>query len=535
MIDKLQFLHPEIALFAATCVVMILGLSRRAMARKASAIVTAVALVVAGWLGLESPIATGALMPALLPYTKTVIAGVCLLILPVLAGTVDIDFEKRSARVGFDPIRATRGEFYAFFLFSVTGIMLCATADDLIWLFLALELTSLPTYIMVATGSSRMRAQEAGVKYFFLGAFGAAMFLYGFALLYGATGTTILPEIARHQLGVMGTLGVVVALIGLAFKIAAVPMHFYAADVYQGAPAPVAAYLAFAPKAAGFLAMLGLLSAVGWNHGEAGGLPEPIRLTLWVMAATTMTVGNVLALLQSSVKRMLAYSSVAHSGYMLVGLIVGPGMRQQPASNGIGAMLLYLLIYGVMTLGAFAVISCLEREEENGEKVEAETFDDLKGLVRQRPLLAWCLVISALSLLGFPPLAGFFGKLALFTSALSGGEIALVIVMALNSAIAAWYYLRLAATPLLDPHPDTLRLPSLYPARARVLAAVGSAVGVIVLSVVVGQLQTAAARAATTVSFRRLVEAPAQVETVESDEPVALAPGRGDDDTLTGQ
>ncbi|MEC9373488.1 MAG: NADH-quinone oxidoreductase subunit N, partial [Planctomycetota bacterium] len=372
MIEKLGLLHPEIALFVTTCIVMILGLSKARGLRRSCAFVTAAGLIVAAVLGVMSPRGaapglTDSILPNILPYAKTLIALVGLLILPLLSGVVDRSFEYRLTKgAKFDPGRATRGEFYAFFLFSLTGVMLCVTADDLIWLFLALELTSLPTYLMVAMSSSRLRSQEAGVKYFFLGAFGAAIFLYGFALIYGATGATKLPEIqialARTGYGPLAILGFVLAFVGVSFKIAAVPMHFYTPDVYQGAAAPVSAYLAFAPKAAGFFVITALAATLGWTHGPlSAGLPEAARVTLWVMAAMTMTVGNVLAVLQSNVKRMLAYSSIAHSGYMLVGIVAGPGMDPRDlANNGVAAVLFYLLVYGVMNLGAFAVIACFE-------------------------------------------------------------------------------------------------------------------------------------------------------------------------------
>jgi len=527
MIEKLALLYPEIALFAAACVVMLIGVSPNAAIRRLAPWATALGLAVALGLGLSSPGADsaarqGALLPGLLPYAKSVIAGVALLILPVLSGTVDTDFE-RAVQKGrrFDPADATRGEFYAFFLFSVMGVMLTATADDLIWLFLSLELTSLPTYIMVAMSTSRLRSQESGVKYFFLGAFGAAIFLYGFALLYGAAGTTFLPEIARAfamgEAGLIGTAGLVISIIGVAFKIAAVPMHFYAADVYQGAAAPVAAYLAFAPKAAGMLALILLLSMVGWTEGPNGtSLPPEFRITLWVMAAMTMTVGNALAILQRDVKRILAYSSVAHSGYMLVGLVAGPGTGSV-ASNGLGAALFYLLTYGVMNLGAFAVLAALtKRVEGTDERVEIETVDDLRGLVRTHPWLAWAMALSAASLLGLPPLLGFFGKLYLFTSAIEAGEILLVIVLGVNSAAAALYYLRLVAAPLLEARDELAEAPEPAPGGGRRLAAILSAAGVFALVPFAGILIDKASEATAPGSL-------SLVEAEEIEEPVAAA------------
>ncbi len=510
MIEKLALLHPEIVLFITATVVMITGLSSRRSVRKVCAPITAIGLGVAAWMAWDSPSMTG-LFPGLLPYGKSVVLLISLLILPLLTGLIDRDYEADVARgEKFDPLRSMRGEFYSFFLFSVMGVLLCVSADDLIWLFLALELTSLPTYVMVATSSKRLRAQEAGVKYFFLGALGAAIFLYGFAMLYGATGTTRLPEIATHLttfgISPIATLGIVMAVVGIAFKIAAAPMHFYTADVYQGAASPVAAYLAFAPKAAGFFALMHLLSTVGWTHGDGSSLPADIRVVLWVMAALTMTVGNVLALLQTSVKRLLAYSSVAHSGYMLVGLLVGPtlvgrgvSVESTAAQNGLAAMLFYLFCYGVMTVGVFAVIACLETRTPSDKDVELDSIEDLKGLCRRQPMLGWALVLCSLSLLGLPPLLGFFGKLFLFTAAIAAHEYVLVVVMAVNAAIGAVYYLRLALGPLVDEPNDFRPRARLIPSWPRQMTAVVSAAGVVVLALWISPIQFASNTATQTV------------------------------------
>jgi len=522
MIEKLAQLHPEIALFITTCVVLALGLWRSSVVRAATPWVAGLGLAIAAFFSLRSPEGDGVL-PQLLPYAKTLTALIGLAILPLLSGAVDRWYEREVRRGGapFDPMRVTQGEFYAFFLFSLTGVMLCATADDLIWLFLALELTSLPTYVMVAMSTPRLRAQEAGVKYFFLGALSAATFLYGFALLYGATGATALTEIqtalAQGELSPMAVLGLVLAIAGVSFKIAAAPMHFYTPDVYQGAASPVSAYLAFAPKAAGFIVLIYLLATVGWSWGpEGAALPEAIRVLLWVMAAATMTIGNVLALLQRSVKRLLAYSSIAHSGYMVVGLIAGPG-DGRIASNGLAATLFYLLCYGVMNMGAFAVLACLSRRNEQGEMEEADDFEDIRGLVSWRPGLAWAMTLCALSLLGLPPLLGFWGKLMLFTSIIAAGEIPLAIVLGVNSAIAAFYYLRLVATTMLEaPDPEVER-PMLTSMRGRRLAAGLSAAGVVVVVIWTSSLQSASHRAAQ-VAPLRLVEASSP------DAPVAARP-----------
>jgi NADH-quinone oxidoreductase subunit N len=512
MIEKLAHLQPEMVLFIATCIVMVLGLSRSLAWRRLCGPVSALALGTAAVVAIRpltifgqaiDPMGRAFFFPDLLPFAKVLVAGVGFVLLLLIEGTVDRHEEDQLAagKGEYNALRMNRAEFHAFFLFSLTGVMLCASATDLIWLFLALELTSLPTYVMVTiSGRTALglraekssRAQEAGVKYFFLGALGAATFLYGFSLLYGASGTTDLQRIAEvfasNGLSSLAIAGLLLSIIGISFKIAAVPMHFYTPDVYQGASATVGAFLAFVPKTAGFFALMLIVGTVGWSYtqgsnvpGDAGtSLPDVLRVTLWVVAAMTMSVGNVLALLQTNVKRVLAYSSIAHSGYMLVGLITGPG-RGDITDNGLAAVLFYLLCYGVMNLGTFAVLACLERTGREGERSEIESFEDLKGLCRTRPFLGWTLVLCSLSLLGLPPLLGFFGKFTLFTAGLAAGEIVLIIVLALNSAIAAYYYLRLAFSPIIDAPGKSAGELTPNPFESRRVAAIASAAGVIVL------------------------------------------------------
>jgi NADH-quinone oxidoreductase subunit N len=346
---------------------------------------------------------------------------------------------------------------------------------------------------------------------------GAAIFLYGFSLIYGGTGTTdfagiraVLAEQARGGgINSVALLGVVLAFLGVCFKIAAVPMHFYTPDVYQGAAAPVSAFLAFVPKSAGFFAIMLLCACVGWNHtgGTAPSivghsLPEPLRLVIWIVAVCTMTAGNVLAILQNSVKRLLAYSSIAHSGYMLVGIVAGPGKSGDPfTNNGLAAVLFYLLAYGVMNLGAFAVLACLERRGRDGAPEEIDSFADIRGLCQSRPLLGWTLVLCSMSLLGLPPLLGFFGKVPLFTAGIAAHEYPLVIILGVNSAIAAYYYLRLAYAAYLE-DPDASPQPGAVtpvPFVSRRIAGALSAAGVIVLAAVGGWLASAASDGASEV------------------------------------
>jgi NADH-quinone oxidoreductase subunit N len=340
------------------------------------------------------------------------------------------------------------------------------------------------------------------VKYFFLGALAAAVFLYGFTLIYGATGSTDLGVIrayvadltARHQpLPPLLLTGLVLGLVGISFKTAAVPMHFYAADVYQGAATPVTAFLAFVPKTAGFVGLISLLSLV-WN-GSA--LPPVLSWLLVIMAAATMTIGNVLGLLQSNVKRVLAYSSIAHSGYMLTGLVAGPALISSTGAmgDGVAAILFYLIVYGLATLGAFAVLACLQAGDE-----DAETFEDLSGLAQRHPGLAAIMLISVLSLVGLPPLAGFFGKVFLLGSiwAHSSGHpeyLWLIVIAVLNSAVSAVYYLHIAATCFFgQPSPDTRAVHG----PGRILGASVAAVLALGLGLFGGYLITAAHEATQT-------------------------------------
>ena len=505
MAETLAYLWPEVTLFLATCVVMVVGLSPSAAVRRLCPLICGLSLAAAGIFAIGTtptgPEHARSLMPSILPYSKAIVAAVGILLVMLLAGTVDREEEANIEKGrSFDPLRLNSGEFYSFFLFSLTGLMLTASADTLIWLFLALELTSLPTYVMVTISTARSNAREAGVKYFFLGALGAAIFLYGFTLIYGGTGSVHLTEIHRNitvqmaggGLNPITLAGLLLAIIGIGFKIAAVPMHYYTADVYQGAATPVTAMLAFVPKTAGFLALMLICSTIGWHYGETGaGLPDAVRLLLWVMAVMSMTLGNVLALLQTSMKRMLAYSSIAHSGYMLVGLIAGPG--DTFTQSGLSAVLFYLLSYGVMSTGAFAVIASLERSPQRthtGELAydEADSIEAIRGLARTRPLLGWSLVICALSLLGFPLTIGFFGKLPLFTAGISAGEIGLVVILGLNSAIAAFYYLRLVAYPLFDDAGDEARAFHLTPMRTRPAVGALGAAGVVLMTIFAGPI-----------------------------------------------
>ena len=320
------------------------------------------------------------------------------------------------------------GEYYILVLLATLGMMLMAQAADLIVIFLALELMSLCLYVLAGFFRD-LAAAESSMKYFLLGAFATGFFVYGIALIYGATGTTALDRIAVASGGLRGDplllIGFGLLLVGFGFKISSVPFHMWVPDVYEGAPTSVAALIATGSKAAGFAALLRVLFS-------AFKVAQPDwTLLLWVVAVLTMTVGNVVAIAQSNLKRMLAYSSVAHAGYMLVGVVAG-------GSLGAGGVLFYLLVYTFTTVGAFGVILLLERERR-----EAVNLDDYGGLAAHHPVLALTLALFLLSLIGVPPTAGFAGKFYLFGAAVRSGYIWLAIIAVLNSVVAAYYYLRL--------------------------------------------------------------------------------------------
>jgi NADH-quinone oxidoreductase subunit N len=320
------------------------------------------------------------------------------------------------------------GEYYALVLFTATGMMLMASAGDLIVVFLALELMSISLYVLAGLFTSRLTSGEASMKYFLLGAFASSFMLYGIALLYGATGSTNLDRIAASAAArsaepmVLAGLGLL--LVGFGFKISSVPFHMWAPDVYEGAPTSVTALIATGSKAAAFAALLRVLFVA------LRGLQPDWSALAWALAVLTMTVGNVVALAQSNLKRMLAYSSIAHVGYMLMGLVAG-------SAQGAGAILFYLLAYTFTTVGAFGTIALCARAGE-----EAVEVGDYAGLARRHPVLAATLALFFLSLVGIPPLAGFVSKFYLFGAAVRAGYVWLTVIAVLNSAVAAYYYLR---------------------------------------------------------------------------------------------
>ena len=359
------------------------------------------------------------------------------------------------------------GEYYSLLLFSTSGMMLMASAGDLLVVFLSLELMSLSLYVLSGLFKARLTSGEASLKYFLLGAFASSFLLYGIALIYGATGSTNLDRIAAaaatRNAEPMVLIGLAMLLVGFGFKISSVPFHMWAPDVYEGAPTSITAFIATGSKAGAFAAMIRVLVVA-----LRGAQPDWSAL-LWALAVLTMTVGNVVALAQSNLKRMLAYSSIAHVGYMLMGLVSG-------GPQGAGAILFYLLAYTFTTVGSFGAISLCQRAGE-----EAVDVGDYAGLARRQPVLAAALTVFLLSLVGIPPLAGFVAKFYLFGSAVRAGYVWLTVIAVLNSAVAAYYYLRVIVYMYMR-EPDGEPV-SIAPSLASGLALTLALIGIVVLGV----------------------------------------------------
>ncbi len=332
--------------------------------------------------------------------------------------------------IGYLEVEGARaGEYYFLVLCATLGMLVMAGSIDLITSFVGLETMALSFYILAGFIKPNPRANEAAVKYFLLGAFSLAILLYGMSLLYGLTGTTGLRVMAATLAGQpaspLAALAVMLVAAGMAFKIAAVPFHMWAPDVYEGAPTPITAFLSVGSKAAA-LAMLLRIFLEGVPSLDADWRP-----LFWLLAVLTMTVGNVAALTQSNVKRMLAYSSIAHVGYVLIGLVAG-------SSRGVTAMLVYVVVYAFMQLGAFTVIVLLHRRDLAGDALA-----DFSGLSRRSPFAAFAMLVFLMSLGGIPPTAGFMGKFWLFGAAVEQGDYVLAVIGVINSALSIGYYARL--------------------------------------------------------------------------------------------
>jgi NADH-quinone oxidoreductase subunit N len=376
-----------------------------------------------------------------------------------------------------------RAEYYVLMLYATVGMMLLGGSNDLILLFLGLELMSVAVYVLVGFDRREPRSSEGALKYFLLGAFSSCFLLYGIALLFGATGSTNLSAIAAQVGGItsnaMLLIGMGLLLVGLGFKIAAVPFHMWAPDAYDGAPTPVTALMATGVKAAGFAALIRVFAVTfapvyaNWA-GVVG----------WI-ALLTMFAGNLIAITQGSVKRMLAYSSIAHAGYLLVALVAGN-------QYGASAFLFYLIVYTLMTVGAFGIVIA-----NNRSVLERSTLDEFAGFGWQHPLLGAAFTVFLLSLAGFPLTGGFIGKLYILRSALEAEHVLLAVGLVLASVISYFYYLRVVVVMYMRPAAAGAPTPAPLSAGARV-AILGAAVAIILLFFVPELFLGAAERSVTT-------------------------------------
>jgi NADH-quinone oxidoreductase subunit N len=356
-----------------------------------------------------------------------------------------------------EPRGLPMGEFTATLLFAISGAMLIAGAQDLLILFLGLELLVLPGYMLAGFAKHDGLSTEGAIKYFLLGSFSSAILLFGLAFVFGYTGTTRIDQVASTLTAVLGgaplpvglAMGLALIITGGAFKIAAVPFHYWTPDAYQGSPTPVTGYLSVGPKVAAFALLLRLLvEALGPMRADWG-------VIMGVLAAVTMTVGNLSALGQDNIKRMLGYSSIAHTGYIMVGLTVyAVASDPQVQADGLQGVLFYSVAYAFMNLGAFACVAALQRRP--GVTSQISTF---AGLGRRAPLLGITMTLFLLSLVGIPPTAGFFAKAVIIVSAVEGGGwlTVLAVIMMLNAAAAAFYYLRVVVVMYMRDAPDGAR------------------------------------------------------------------------------
>ncbi|MCA0458332.1 MAG: NADH-quinone oxidoreductase subunit N [Chloroflexi bacterium] len=368
----------------------------------------------------------------------TSIANVIILVSGFISILMSVDYLKRTG--------IERGEFYSLILFSLSGIMFMAGANDLVTIFVSLELLSIPLYILAAFRVPDVRSEESGMKYFILGAFASAFLVYGSALVFGATGTTTLPDIfaSVEQIVAAGgsaafllLLGTGLILVGLGFKVAVVPFHMWTPDVYEGAPTPVTAFMSVGAKIGGFAALLRIVVvALPTFVLTSGETIAAWQQTFWLVAAATILLGNFVAIAQTNIKRMLAYSSIAHAGYIM--MAVAAAGTSGLGVDSIQAALLYLFAYMFTNLGAFAVALAVEKDDGSGTNL-----DDFVGLAKSRPAMAFMMAVFMLSLTGIPLTAGFIGKWYVFRVALEANLLPLAIIGVLTSVVSAFYYVRI--------------------------------------------------------------------------------------------
>ncbi len=367
-----------------------------------------------------------------------------------------------------ETVRSSQGEFYFLLLCSFLGMMLMASARDLLMLFVSLELVSAPGFLVAGFKKRDARSNEAAIKFFLFGVLSTAVMLFGMSMIYGVTHSTRLTEIAHalrgsaHDPLVFASILLIIA--GFAFKVSAVPFHFWAPDTYEGSPIPVAAFLSVASKAAGFAGLLSLMF-VGFIHQTDVWAPG-----FAILSVLTMTIGNVVALQQTNIVRLLAYSSIAQAGYMLLPFAVVSGGGPSVLRTAFAASLTYILIYSFMNIGAFAVVIAVSRKQPSN------LISDYEGLVQREPGLGIAMVFFMVSLAGIPPLAGFWAKFFVFSAAINGDTVWIAAVMVINSVIGAYYYLSVASRIVLRPAQDTSPIGVPYP----IIVAIAIAIIVVV-------------------------------------------------------
>jgi len=384
----------------------------------------------------------------------TGVLNIAILITSFIAILMSIDYLKRTG--------TERGEYYVLMLLSISGAMFMAGANDLITVFVALELLSIPLYVLAAFRTPDLKSEESGMKYFVLGAFASAFLVYGSALIYGATGTTNLNEIFQSVSRVVAQgstsiflllLGAGLVLVGLGFKVAVVPFHTWTPDVYEGAPTPVTAFMSVAAKVGGFGALLRVmivgLPSFALQEGAAN---TAWQQTVWLIAAATLILGNVIAISQTNIKRLLAYSSIAHAGYIM--MAVAAAGTQGVGTAAAQAASVYLLAYMFTNIGAFAVAMALERDDGTGTHL-----DDFIGLAKTQPLLSFMMAVFMLSLTGIPLTAGFIGKWLVFQAALQAELVPLAVIGVLTSVVSAFYYIRIVVNMYLRDTAKAIVLP----------------------------------------------------------------------------
>jgi NADH-quinone oxidoreductase subunit N len=440
MLPELMFLMPEIFVLTMACLILVLDLFVDDKQRYLTFWLVQATLLTVLLLQLRLPEGVNAFaLNQMFVYDP--MAGVLKCAVYVLVSAVFFYSDDYLKRTGM-----RKGEYYVLGLFAMLGMMVMISANNMLVIYLGLELLSLSLYAMVAFNRDSTQATEAAMKYFVLGALASGMLLYGISMLYGVTGTLSIPEVGSFiaQLGAERNLvlifGLCFVVVGLAFKLGAVPFHMWIPDVYQGAPTPVTLFIGTAPKVAAFAMIMRVLV------GALGGLLVDWQIMLVIMVVLSLAVGNIVAIAQTNIKRMLAYSTIAHMGFVLLGVLTG-------TATGYAASMFYTIVYALMTLGGFGMIILLSRTG-----FEADRLEDFKGLHERSPWFAFMMLILMFSMAGVPPMVGFHAKLAVLKAAVDAGFFWLAIVAVLLSVIGAYYYLRVIRLMYFDMAQDRTQI-----------------------------------------------------------------------------